>query len=130
MKKLIVFILSVVYLTTSIGATFHFHYCMDRLVSWGLDFREDSPCSYCGMEKEESKGCCKDEHTQIKIKGDQKITNTYSDILSNPVQILMVRADHYQFLSPSILPVAYPESHAPPDLFEIAIYLSNCVFRI
>jgi hypothetical protein len=74
MKKALATILAVIYLSTSIGATVHFHYCMGKLASWGLtdqhssavklytcpihsEISSDHPgnCSKCGMAMLETK---------------------------------------------------------------------------
>src|SRR5258708_39522872 len=75
MKKFFVFILSLVYLTASTGATVHMHYCMGKLVEWGLqqDPKKKDKCSKCGMKNlANKKGCCKDEQKHIQIEKDQK----------------------------------------------------------
>jgi hypothetical protein len=36
MKKILVSILAVFYLASSVGATVHLHYCMDKFINWSL----------------------------------------------------------------------------------------------
>src|SRR5664279_5304158 len=81
MKKVLTTILAFVYLSTSMGATIHLHYCMGKLASWGLINHESKHCAQCGMVKQKSSpqgmtakmDCCRDEHKQIKTDKDQKI---------------------------------------------------------
>ena len=82
------------------------------------------------MHKEDSKGCCKDEHKQVKLDDDQKITNILSSVSNSPVEIEIASIDHYTFVASSSVAITYPVSHAPPDKSLIPVYLSNCVFRI
>ena len=39
MKKLLITILALVYLTVSSGATVNLHYCMGKLMSWDLSLK-------------------------------------------------------------------------------------------
>jgi hypothetical protein len=48
MKKFFAAVLAILYLTTSTGTTIYMHYCMERLVEWGLGDSNSSKCSKCG----------------------------------------------------------------------------------
>ena len=64
MKKAVVAILACLYLLVSTGATIHTHYCMGKLVDWGLSTKSTGKCSKCGMVKTKAdtdKGCCNDD---------------------------------------------------------------------
>src|SRR5450432_3882623 len=82
MKKVLATILAFVYLSSSMGATIHLHYCMGKLASWGLIDHESKSCAQCGMTKRSpasqcmaaKMNCCKDEHKQIKTDKDQKLS--------------------------------------------------------
>ena len=102
---------------------------MDELVSWSLVSGGESICSNCGMHKEDSKGCCKDEQKQVKLDEEQKITNVFTSAFSCPIEISVLPVDHYTFVTSSVA-ITCPVSHAPPDKAPIPVYLSNCVFRI
>ena len=139
MKKVLVAILAFFYLSTSVGATLHLHYCMDRLVSWGFSHKSSGKkaCPFCGMAKQASKdhcykqakGCCKDEQKLIKIDTEQKASilddsfNKQVDLISYSIE---TPAAYYRF-SPVLV---YPTSHAPPFIEKVPVFISNCVFRI
>jgi len=131
MKKFVVLILAFLYLSSSVGATVHFHFCMDKLVSWGLWHDKDDKCGKCGMEKSRDKdnGCCKDEHKQVKLESDHKGAPTY--LLSELVALALPAP---VFEVPDInLPTVTernPLTHAPPRSCDIAVYIRNCVFLI
>ena len=126
MKKVFALILSLVYLTSSVGATVHLHYCMDKLVNWSLN-DEGNKCKKCGMEKDGN--CCKDENKFVKNSLDQSTTSAIQ-ILQAPAiddHISLINVDeNYSF---SYIH-EYPTSHAPPIKTGVDILVLNCVFRI
>lgn len=131
MKKLLVTILAFIYLTTTIGATVHVHYCMGKLVSWSFWEDKEDKCSVCGMAKAKTlaKGCCTEEHKQFKTDKDQKITETTFHLIHAPAVPLSIA--YYELPAVTISPLTEtkPVSNAPPRS-QVAIYIRNCVFRI
>jgi len=71
-KKTVTFLVALLYLFSSVGATVRLHYCMGSLADRGIGYDKSVLCPACGMNEEESEGCCKDEHHFIKNKVDQK----------------------------------------------------------
>lgn len=132
MKKFIVFILAILYLGLSTGATVNMHFCMGKLVGYSL-FQNDTAdfCSKCGMQKKASKNkCCKDENKIVKIEQDQKIT-TVPDRLVDLASIEIVQNNFIlstTFINSSIEEA--PLSNAPPDTLNTPIFIRNCVFLI
>jgi hypothetical protein len=130
MKKFIVAILAMLYVSTSTGATIHLHYCMDKFVGWKLWHDDSNKCDKCGMEKSHgTKGCCKDEHKQVKLENDHQATENFQ-----LQQLFSVGVTTTFFELPAIslpsLTEDYPISHAPPRSCTIPAYLRNCVFLI
>lgn len=140
MKKLTATILAVIYLSSTIGATLHLHYCMERLVGWGLsaDHANKKVCPFCGMAttspakngSKESKGCCKDELKQVKVDNDHKIPDAAISLHKPILQL----EDHFS-VDPSFIAcnppiLEFPTSNSPPRSEEISLILRNCVFRI
>lgn len=137
MKKIIASILAVLYLSTSMGATVHLHYCMDKLVGWSLLDHGSRDCSSCGMPKlrpEEGcmvkmKGCCHDEHKQFKSEKDQQTSQLFFEF----TKLTPVIADlSYMEQGPSIrsLLAQQPAVNGPPLLTHLPLFLRNCNFRI
>jgi hypothetical protein len=133
MKKVLVTILSLIYLITSTGATIHMHYCMGRLVEWGLqyDSKKKDKCSNCGMKNSVSKkGCCKDEQKHIQIEKDQKGSafqynfNKQLDVLSS---YSIAECTLVYLISPVL---EYTTTHAPPFKEKAPLFVRNCIFRI
>lgn len=132
MKKLIVAILSFLYISTSTGATVQMHYCMGKLVDWSIGHGDEkNACDNCGMEKD-GKGkndCCKDELKQLKIEKDQKAAATFELTLSLATA-LPASYPVYNFSGITSVAEEFPLSNAPPRSPQLAVYIRNCTFRI
>jgi len=132
MKKLVVSILAVLYLSTSIGTTIHLHYCMGELVEWKLWDKNSSRCSKCGMEKKPESidnRCCKDEHKHIKIEKDQKLSNNFVSLNETITEINFSFQD-YSISQLFFLPLNFEKINSPPRSCHSSINILNCVFRI
>lgn len=138
MKKVLLSILAIVYLSTSMGATVHLHYCMGRLVSWGLTEHSGESCGFCGMEKmpvsgESSvgtKSCCHEESMQIRNDKDQKSAQEVIQVITAAPSV--AELPQPQWLDAVIFSAvkAQPVSHGPPLTAWVPVYLRNCNFRI
>lgn len=99
LKKISVFILSFVYLIATTGITLHQHFCMNQLVSISLQDSTNDPCSTCGMDQTEKKGCCNDNTIKVKIEQVQ-LVDASAIALIHPE---MIAALHFlNFLQPII----------------------------
>ena len=132
MKKLLIAILALLYISTSTGAVLHMHYCMGNLADWGFGHKNSNTCGKCGMEKseEKDKGCCRDEHKFIKNDTDQKTAEAGLQMLqvlavALPVSFIEISSNDF----PSVTE-QNPISHAPPRTNGVAVYIRNCVFLI
>ena len=140
MKKFLVTILALVYLTTSVGATVHMHYCMDKLVTWGLgkNTTNKKSCPYCDMSKsttdkhcgKESKGCCKDEQKIVKLENDQKVTDAAIHLAQISAEAITPVFSDYSFEYVSSLIEENSATNAPPRAQNVSLFVLNCVFRI
>ena len=140
MKKFFLSILAVVYLGTCMGATIHLHYCMDKLVAWGLGIEkiEKKSCPYCGMKKttkdkhcgKESKDCCNDEQKIVKLENDQKISEASSLLSQISTEAFTPVLSDFTFKYVSLLTESYSPIHAPPQTGDASLCVLNCVFRL
>lgn len=129
MKKVAIAILAFLYISTSIGATIHLHYCMGDLVNWNLQHDPGDKCSYCGMKldhKPQNNGCCKDEYKQIKNKKDQKLSQT---CVIQPVCIVSLTFQSELSAPLTAIKETNPVSNAPPRS-RLALYIRHCIFLI
>jgi hypothetical protein len=122
MKKVLATILAVVYLSSSMGATIHLHYCMGKLASWGLIDHESNKCPECGMVKKTSSsqnmaakmGCCRDEHKQIKTDKDQKLFPSEFFKYNSLSQAIALSDTAVQSSKAFSISIEYPNNNAPP----------------
>ena len=128
MKKILVSILAVFYLASSVGATVHLHYCMDKFIDWSLLNSDGDKCDKCGMEKDG--GCCKDENKFVKSNVDQKVTESAIQLIKmaavpTPAAFNSTTENYF-----SSLIQEYSRSNAPPRYNGLGIYILNSVFRL
>jgi hypothetical protein len=140
MKKSLLTILAFVYLVSSVGATIHLHYCMNKLVAWSFAEKptDNNTCSYCGMVRpatdkhciKENRGCCNDEQMQIAIADDQQLTEGGFYLL--PIQAAAVTFPVFEHPVGHLhsLHISYPVTNSPPLAGNIPLNIRNCVFRI
>lgn len=132
MKRVLIAILAILYLTTSIGITLHYHYCMGKLVSWELREETKSRCNKCGMllkSKSADNRCCKNEWKHFKNDKDQDLSETVAKLAGK----LLITAIHAQETSSS-LALFSPVKFLPPRVAKRSSHyplnIINCTFRI
>ena len=138
MKKVLATILAFVYLSTSMGATIHLHYCMGKLASWGLIDHESKNCAKCGMVKKTSGSqhmaakmdCCKDEHKQIKTDKDQKLFPSEFFKYNNLSQAIALNEPALPGVRTFSVSIEYPNTNAPPLLSKLPLYVLFGNFRL
>lgn len=74
MKKLLLSILTILYLVSTTGAMLETHFCMGEVADWSLGDSTGEKCGICGMQKSagQDNGCCSDRENFLKITDDQK----------------------------------------------------------
>lgn len=132
MKKILLAILSILYLGTSTGATVHMHYCMGKLANSSLMHDDAANCSKCGMKKakEKDNGCCKDEQKFVKNDKDQKNVVSLVFQFNTPAQECTNSTIRLVSISTQTVCEEYPVSNAPPRTCKTAIYIQKRSFLI
>lgn len=127
MKKVLVFILAVIYITVSSGMVLNIHYCMGKIAT----AQTGTSSKDCGCKQKGTKDCCKTEHRLLKIQDNQKIS--YADYSFNtPLKYLAV-SHHPVSIQPLVdfnrddLPNNIQSS---PPYYGQDLCIRNCVFRI
>jgi hypothetical protein len=103
---------------------------MDKLVSLGLNKSNEKECGNCGMGKTGKDGCCKDDHKQVKIESDQKVTESSIFSFHYFSHLAIIPFSEFQIASPIVSPFRLPYSNGPPKQRPANLYLVNRVFRI
>ena len=131
MKKILVFLLAFLYITSSCDATVYMHFCMGKAVGFSFTPEKSSGCHRCGMKKSgKGMGCCKDEQKIIKSDKSQKLT----DLTSSSTQEKKYSSVLWNYPDFSIscgqLSTINRQPHGPPGADPVPAYVLNCVFLI
>jgi len=132
MRKVLIGLIAVIYLTCSAGLVVNFHHCMDQLASISLfddKDHDDGNCSKCGMDKRQYT-CCNDQVVSLKIED----THQPSFEIGLPsVQFHKIvdleYVDDVSFLLQTEL-TSFKENESPPELLSNKRYRTLRIFRI
>lgn len=130
MKKAVIAILAILYITVTSGVAVNIHYCMGAIASVEYGYDDHDACGKCGMKESLlKKGCCHSEVKLVKVQDAHQLVKANAQQLSAPV--VMLPESRMPVYSPvlSRMDLSYA-SHAPPDAATPAAYLLHCVFRI
>ncbi|OQP58156.1 hypothetical protein A3860_07460 [Niastella vici] len=125
MKKFLITILALVYLTSTFGATLRLDCCLQNLVHVGL--------GTLGQEHQwlnEAKDNCKDEHNQVKLVHEQKHSDSKIRISKYVPPSLNTAYPDYSFHSTATLTAANQVNNALSKQALIPLFILNCVHRI
>ena len=128
MKKLLLSILTIIYLTVSSGVAMEIQYCMGKKAGIDIYQSGEDKCGRCGMTEKKG-GCCSDEHKFYKLADAHK--NVFNDY--NAYQAPAVFINEYICFSErsfSIIPVNILPKGDPPDRSTVPVFIRNRVFRI
>jgi hypothetical protein len=123
MKKLLVTILALVYLTSTIGASVRLDCCLEKLVSvtLGTTTHED----LWSQEK-----ACKDDHKQLRLGHEQKRNDAKIRVAKFVPSSINTHFPEYSFHAVSTLTETYPVNNAPPQQAKVPLFILHSVHRI
>ena len=127
MKKVIVAIIAILYMSLSSGIAMEIHYCMGKKA--GIEFYGDQKdkCGRCGMKGQ--KGCCNDEHKFFKLNDSHKtVSNEVAFGIPDPV-ILTSYAEYGRHVAIDAATKAV-QNHSPPFYARPSARIMNGVFRL
>lgn len=132
MKRLLLFIASIIYITSATGASINLHQCMGKLVDWSFVKMDQRECGKCGMEKADSteKKCCKEEQKMLKLEQDQSLNFQSIKLASDAGTAVPVLFYESSENGISTLVESFPVSNAPPVTGQPGVYILNCTFLI
>jgi len=130
MKKFLVLTFVLFYFSVASGATVEFHYCMGKLVEWGMaQPSESKACSNCKMSAEDSKDCCKKDQQEVKIEKAQKAQFSFQ-FKSFPSIVVLPNDVETRLISERQINTGANYSHAPPRTQKAPVFLMLRTFRI
>ena len=128
MKKAVIAILALLYITIASGVVVNVHYCMGRVASVEYGYDDHDVCGKCGMSGKKM-GCCHTEYKLVKLQDEHQLTQFNVQFMQLPAEVPVQPLLFPQPLSGAdqYLSLQY---HSPPDQRSNTVYLRNCVFRI
>jgi hypothetical protein len=130
MRKIVAILFLSIYSFTTVGATVHMHYCMNKLIGSSLYHGKETKCEKCGMHKLATKGCCKDEHKFIKLEREHHKAQPATSLSFLFAPIVLPTFFIYNQAAVSPITETFPASNSPPNAQEQKLYILNCIFRI
>ena len=127
MKKGLIFILAIIYITLTSGIVVNIHYCMGRVAGVTYGAEAEHRCDKCGMESK--KGCCGTEHKLVKADSDHIYATPISAPLTFAAVVPKVFPD-YNFAITFASQHYNTQYHSPPDFRTNDLSVYNSVFRI
>lgn len=124
MKKLLAFILIMVYGLSSSGMTVHFHYCCGKLDKVSLE-PVKGKCESSSLVK--PKKCCDSKQVELKLKGEQQQKWIQHGLQADAI----IPAIFWQSYAtnPLVAKKLLPEVFAPPPL-KRDVQSLFCIYRI
>lgn len=128
-RKILLSILTFIYLGVSSGLAMEVHYCMGKKA--GVDFfaSSDDRCNRCGM-KEKNTGCCHDEHSFYKLTVDQKHVVNDISFEQAPVILLTAYYIHSWMIQGQTVHPFTPDHSPPLSIPGIQTCILHGVFRL
>ena len=123
MKKFLVTILALVYLTSTFGATVRLDCCLEKLMSVALGTPAHE--NLWSEEKE-----CKDDHKQSRLGHEQKRNDAKIRVAKFVPSSLTTDFPERSFHAVSTLTETYPVNNASPQQAKIPLFILHCVHLI
>lgn len=128
MKKMLLAILSCLYLLVTSGMQVQQHYCMGKLRSSTIGFHEAKTCANCGMEVG-SNHCCHNKAQWLKVDDDHQAVFALGAIPTPFVMDLPPAQFYFKEPGFSAVSLIWVSNHSPPLVLPDRTVLYN-VFRI
>jgi hypothetical protein len=125
LKRLVIIVLAMLYLTTVSGFALNLHYCFNRLAS----VKVDAPANSCVKLQSSKMKCCKDQKIEIKVKDAHQNNSPLHWSKFFPIA-LPVSA--FVILAPIVQDqvITNTTERGPPKAPGIPVFIKNLIFRI
>ena len=131
MKKILISVIAVFYLSVTSGLVINMHYCMGQFSSVTFshdDNHQDGTCDKCGMNKLKNH-CCTDEVTTLKL-NDVHEASTFSFGLASITSLVPEKQTVLHEPEQGISAIPVTDYFSPPPNTLNKVYLDINVFRI
>lgn len=132
MKRFLLTVFALFYLSMASGASVQLHYCMGKLADWSLTNSEETHCGKCGMSKDidQKQTCCKDEVKKPSLDLGKKVSSsTY--VFQAPEKLLPFQVNALHFSSSKTeLPQTYFVGLSPSFCSQVPLITRICTYRI
>jgi hypothetical protein len=125
LKRSVIIVLAVLYLTTVSGFALNLHYCFNQLASVKID----APANSCAKLQGSKMKCCKDQKIEIKVKDAHQNNSPLHWSKFFPIAL---PASAFIIFTPAVQSpvVVNVTDRGPPKRPGIPLFLQNCIFRI
>lgn len=133
MRKFLAVILTIVYVSVTIGFTLSYHYCMDELVAVSMVAGDDdhNTCSECGMSAG-AHDCCSHADHPVKLIVDQTTAATFFHAFqSQSLYIPLLFNSTPGVCADALLSgVATVPGYTLPPILPTPLFIRHCVYLI
>jgi hypothetical protein len=126
-KRGLIFLLAIIYITLTSGIVVNVHYCMGRVEGVTYGAEAEHRCDKCGMEQRE--GCCDTEHKLVKADSDHIFAKSI-EAPSTFAALTPAVSPGYNLSFSPLREIYTKRYHSPPDFRSNNLSVYNSVFRI
>jgi hypothetical protein len=128
MKRIVIVLLTAVYLFSSLGVAAKSMYCMGVLTSTTIAYTDHGNNEPCKMQMAKHK-CCKTKKQYLKVK-DQHFGSVTLAFLAKLFPVLNYYTTPDSVSAPCACQYHAYNIHAPPECSSAPVYVLNCTYRI
>jgi hypothetical protein len=123
MKKVVTFIVSLLYLSLTTGLSVNIHYCMGEISDVQFEsYNNDDECKT-------KMPCCDHAYHLVKVSDEHQQISNDLNLKAPVVELHWINLPGDELIS-STIHHSITNANSPPLLTDPDIYIQNCVFRI
>jgi hypothetical protein len=124
MKKVVVFIVAILYLSLTTGLAVNIHYCMGKVSQ--VQFESYSDKDLCKTQMP----CCGHDYHLVKVTDEHQPTLTDLNLKTPVVELYLLVPSIDEFVASTAAQKNITNANSPPLLTDRDICIQNCLFRI
>lgn len=125
LKRSVIIVLAMLYLTTVSGFALNLHYCLNQLASVKVDAQPNT----CARLQNSKMRCCKDQKIEIKVKDAHQNNSPLHWSKFFPIAL---PASAFMIFTPTVQNplVVNVTDRGPPKTPGVTLFLRSCIFRL